>query len=171
MATIMERNGRFTAQIRRKGPDKRQRNCAKTFGTYEEAKAWADKVEARFKGQSDSEPNSLIPLEVVALPRYDAISGSCGVYFLFDGNECIYVGQSRHVHVRVREHRTNNSAKKTFDSYAFLPVALKDLDAIEAHYIALMRPRLNDSLNPDRPRSKSWRSVLQKKLHDTQQVA
>ena len=166
MATIVERNGRFTAQIRRLGPDKKKRSVAKTFASYEEAKAWADKVEAWYE-RSNAGTTPAIPLEVAALPRFDAVSGSCGVYFLFDGDECVYVGKSLQVHTRVREHRANNASKKEFDTYAFIPCKAAKLDELEAHYIAMMKPKFNESLNPDRKRSKSWNWMLQKKLRES----
>lgn len=164
MATIVERGGRFTAQIRRIGPDRKKRSVARTFASYEAARSWADGVEAWYEQASSAAAPSL-PLEVAALPRFDAVSGSCGVYFLFSGDECVYVGKSLQVHTRVREHRTKNSTKKEFDSYAFIPCEAGKLDELEAHYIAMMRPRLNESLNPDRKRSKARGRVLQKELH------
>lgn len=65
-----------------------------------------------------------------------------GVYFLFNGEEVVYVGCGVNILRRIAEH----SFTKTFDSWAWLPlpsVTLVDLRAVEAAYILALKPRLN----------------------------
>lgn len=61
-----------------------------------------------------------------------------GVYFLLDGNDVVYVGQSKNVYTRISEH-----ADKQFDRYAFVPCPVESLDVLESLYIHCLRPRLN----------------------------
>ena len=63
---------------------------------------------------------------------------SSGVYFLLEGNEIVYVGQSTHVYSRIAQHND-----KTFDRYAFIPCPPDKLDRLESLYIHYLRPRLN----------------------------
>lgn len=118
----------------------------------DEAKAWVDQVQRQLKSSKRNDSVAELPVEIGLLPRYPAINGTCGVYFLFDKNECVYVGKSLNIHVRVRDHRLPRSGTKVFDSYAFLLVEPDDLDKVEAHYIAKIQPKLNDTLNPTRRR-------------------
>lgn len=66
-----------------------------------------------------------------------------GIYFLFKGDECVYVGKSRRVHMRVAEHMRRDFRFKDFDSYSWVPCTEADASSLEAYYIALLRPRLN----------------------------
>lgn len=63
---------------------------------------------------------------------------SSGVYFLLDGNEVVYVGQSVCVYSRIGQH-----IDKRFDRYAFVPCAIDALDKLESLYIHCLRPKLN----------------------------
>jgi hypothetical protein len=62
-----------------------------------------------------------------------------GVYFLFDGDEIVYVGQSVNVLNRVTSHFYD----KKFDKVALLRVPEKDLLAIESIYIKKFLPKYN----------------------------
>ena len=51
--------------------------------------------------------------ELISLKTdYDAL---CGVYFLFSGDELVYIGSSANCLVRFREHKRDG---KDFDSYS-----------------------------------------------------
>ncbi|EGA2709566.1 TPA: GIY-YIG nuclease family protein [Klebsiella pneumoniae] len=78
----------------------------------------------------------LMPHEIAAtaLPWKHAT----GVYFLLDGDEVVYVGQSLNVYSRISSHPVNN-----FNRYAFVPCAVEALDKLESLYIHLLRPKLN----------------------------
>ncbi|EET8237114.1 hypothetical protein FC219_002277 [Escherichia coli] len=78
----------------------------------------------------------LMPHEIAAtaLPWKHAT----GVYFLLDGDDVVYVGQSRNVYSRISSHPAKN-----FNRYAFVPCAVEALDKLESLYIHLLRPKLN----------------------------
>ena len=65
----------------------------------------------------------------------------CGVYFLIDGQEIVYVGQSADVVRRVNQHLDRGRMK--FDWAVYLPCSLAELDDIEEHFIDALRPRYN----------------------------
>lgn len=64
---------------------------------------------------------------------------SCGVYFLRQGDEIVYVGQSISVYNRVNQHRSS----KQFDSVTLLPCKPEQLNNLEGFFIRLLRPKLN----------------------------
>jgi hypothetical protein len=69
-----------------------------------------------------------------------------GVYFLLQGEEVIYVGQSTDIPSRVLSHRRT----KDFDRYATMPVPRDWLSEVEAEYILHYQPELNRSLPKNR---------------------
>jgi excisionase family DNA binding protein len=62
-----------------------------------------------------------------------------GIYFLCDGEEVVYVGQSVDVYSRVLQHRRS----KQFDRVFWWPVPASELDKIEGAFIRTLKPRLN----------------------------
>jgi hypothetical protein len=64
-----------------------------------------------------------------------------GIYFLFLGDELVYIGQSRDVHWRVRDHA--RSARMTFDKWSFVEVSEDDRLRVEENLIRRYKPRLN----------------------------
>ena len=62
-----------------------------------------------------------------------------GVYFLFKGTRIVYVGQSRHIDSRIRQHFGN----KDFDSIQAMAVPEELLDSVEVYWIQRLRPILN----------------------------
>jgi hypothetical protein len=69
-----------------------------------------------------------------------------GVYFLLQGEEVIYVGQSADIPSRVLSHRRT----KDFDRYATMPIPRDWLSEVEAEYILHYQPELNRSLPKNR---------------------
>jgi hypothetical protein len=67
------------------------------------------------------------------------VNASCGVYFLRDQGEIVYVGQSVSVYGRVHQHK----ASKKFDSVTLMPCRPEDLNNLEGFFIRLLRPKLN----------------------------
>lgn len=63
---------------------------------------------------------------------------ACGVYFLVQGTEVVYVGQSVNIYSRISQH-----TDKRFDKYAFVPCEAALLDKLESLYIHTLRPKLN----------------------------
>lgn len=61
-----------------------------------------------------------------------------GVYFLLQGNEVVYVGQSVNIYTRISGHHIKN-----FDRFAFVLCSREMLDKLESLYIHCLRPRLN----------------------------
>lgn len=91
-----------------------------------------------------------------------------GIYFLFDGEEIVYVGQSKDVCRRVGNHRLKKREHepKTFDKFAFIQCDAEKIDEIETFYIAKFNPKYNNHL-PNGVKSK-WTSVnyLKTKYYD-----
>lgn len=77
--------------------------------------------------------------EIKELHRFELRNNIGGVYFLFDEDDVVYVGQSKNVHGRVRNHHD-----KHFDSYSFIQEEriTKRLE-LEAYYIDKFDPEYN----------------------------
>lgn len=69
------------------------------------------------------------------------------LYFLYDGDELAYVGQTRHgVMSRIMSHKKD----KVFDSISYIKrVPEEDLSDLEATFIMRYRPKYNTSLPPN----------------------
>ena len=61
-----------------------------------------------------------------------------GVYFLIDGDEVVYVGQSLNIFSRI-----NNHKDKKFDRYAYVNCDPNVMDRLESLYIHFLKPKLN----------------------------
>lgn len=72
------------------------------------------------------------------------LSGNCsGVYFLFDKNELVYIGQGWNCLLRVAEHTRKDSDKK-FTRWNFIPVGdEKERKDLEASLRATLKPKYN----------------------------
>lgn len=84
-------------------------------------------------------PRALAEIEsrVCELPSLDY--PPC-VYFLMQGVEIVYVGQSRNLPARLAQHREDG---KLWDRVLYLPVPAECLYAVEAEWIRTLRPPLN----------------------------
>lgn len=90
------------------------------------------------------------PLEIVS-----------GVYFLFEDEEIVYIGQSTDVFVRMRRHYAD--PKKTFDKWAFIKVPVEDLLDVERMYIKMFQPYLNQTgISPYRKQRRRERHAQHK---------
>lgn len=69
----------------------------------------------------------------------------CGIYFLIQGEEIVYVGQSIDIFVRVAEHA---NGPKEFDRYACIEVDPDRLGLVEADYIVALDPKYNSGNLP-----------------------
>jgi hypothetical protein len=92
-----------------------------------------------------------------------------GVYFLCQGEEVVYVGQSKNVGGRITSHIDT----KSFDSVLIIPVPEENLRSVETYWIERLKPVLNRSLEercpPRRVRrsnSRSYTENLRTKLTD-----
>lgn len=89
----------------------------------------------------------------------------CGIYFLIKDSEIVYVGQSIHIHGRVKTHQKD----KEFDRVFFVGCTRDELNQLEAKYIRQFEPRLNRTL-PDpnrklRPHSKGVKEESPNCIH------
>jgi len=69
-----------------------------------------------------------------------------GVYFLVEGDEVVYVGQSVNPAARIGDHMKNKMGK--FERAYFIPVPQFMLDAVEGGFIKLLSPKLNGNPGP-----------------------
>jgi hypothetical protein len=67
-----------------------------------------------------------------------------GIYFLWLGEECVYIGQSRDVLNRVKKHRTAYE----FDRFSVMKCDEWDLNAFETKLIASIKPKHNKKVAP-----------------------
>ena len=74
-----------------------------------------------------------------------------GIYFLYKGNEVVYVGQSVNIENRIQEHR----GSKDFDSYNYVLCDRGELNEKEAYYILKHRPSYNVNL----PHNKIYKPI------------
>lgn len=154
---------RWRAEVYRQG----HRRSA-TFDTEAEARQWADQVENLIDGallgpdaafqkieeaartKQSYRPVFLTPktLDEMGLPDKAEIIAAAspvpktlsGVYFLIEDDEIVYVGQSGNVIARLQTHLLT----KKFNKIAILPCEEKERATIEAKYIHLFQPKLND---------------------------
>jgi len=78
--------------------------------------------------------------------------GPCYVYFLVDGDEVVYVGQSTNIMGRVASHEANPD--KVFDRVFYIEVDRSSLGHVERKYIRELKPKYNISCLP-RPKTKA----------------
>lgn len=90
----------------------------------------------------DDELFSVEQLREAAVP----VNCVCGIYVLFDGDEVVYVGQSRNVHGRIGNHVVEGVKK--FDRFAVVEVEADLLDYLESKYILALQPKYNGGKLP-----------------------
>ena len=85
----------------------------------------------------------LTPYQIIAIKQEASIlpPRACGVYFLIDGNEIVYVGRAINIAKRLREHR--QEGRKYFDYYSIELCSEADSVVIEGNYIAAFHPKCN----------------------------
>ena len=69
------------------------------------------------------------------------IETTCGIYFLWQRSEIVYVGQSKHVTQRIYQHIQDGI--KRFDGFSFIRVKASKLSTFERYYIEKLLPRYN----------------------------
>jgi hypothetical protein len=153
--------GGFRAEIERKGVRK-----SRVFSTREAAEAWVEEIKSidvqdlprdlAFKERdlaatflATKIPPRVLEANHVIPYKHDDILASAvptrmasGVYFLIDGREVIYVGQSMDVLSRIATHRKQG---KRFDRFTYIECEPEKMNELEAQYIAAFAPRLNVS--------------------------
>lgn len=73
--------------------------------------------------------------------RVEPLQLVSGVYFLFEGEEVVYVGESNDVFLRVRTHFSDPRMK--FDKWAYLKIPADERREVELEYIRMFQPHLN----------------------------
>lgn len=76
-------------------------------------------------------------IDITGLPR------TAGVYFLFDRDSLVYVGQAVNITARIADHL--RESVKNFDSFAFVECHTEELDDIENHFIRALLPPMNSN--------------------------
>ena len=79
--------------------------------------------------------------QVKGIKQLPHIGPICGIYFLCEGNEVVYVGQSVDIVSRITTHYREKS--KEFDRAFWIPVSQSELNEVEAAFILHLRPRLH----------------------------
>lgn len=77
----------------------------------------------------------------VQLSQMDGTFSQPGVYFLWQGESVVYVGQTRQMDRRITEHMVEG--KKTFDGISCKPCDLRQLTKVERFYIETLLPKYN----------------------------
>ena len=97
--------------------------------------------------EDDSLPTKDIPKELRAYENevYEIpipeLVGVSGVYFLYDGDELVYIGQSKSVKSRIMTHIAER--RKTFNRGYFMRVHRQNLSSVETELIKHFNPRYN----------------------------
>lgn len=65
------------------------------------------------------------------------------VYYLWDGDDVVYVGQSTALSHRIRQHLSS----KLFDSFSFIRCSIDEMDELEGREIMRLNPKYNRQLN------------------------
>ena len=78
-----------------------------------------------------------------------------GVYFLFDGDECIYVGQTQNFWDRSEQHKAKGVE---WTSHAYIEVPKFHAKEVEAYYIRRIQP----PLNADYPRLRTYSDIVER---------
>ena len=76
-----------------------------------------------------------------------------GVYFLFDGDDCIYIGQTQNFWDRSEQHKRNGMR---WTAHAYIEVPKFHAEAVEAYYIRRIQP----SLNAGYPRLRTYSDIV-----------
>jgi hypothetical protein len=72
----------------------------------------------------------------------------CGIYFLMNGPEILYVGQSHDIKARIKAHREKKFGERIpFTNTSAIACSLEDLNLLEAAYIHRYRPKFNRNIN------------------------
>jgi hypothetical protein len=87
-------------------------------------------------------------VEISELPELDALDEKtgegCAVYFVFDGDEIVYVGSSSFIADRLNYWiRDKRFGRKRWTRICVLPVDERVRFTVENHYIRLLEPRDN----------------------------
>lgn len=84
-------------------------------------------------------------IDIAALRQcsHETIGHESGVYFLFDGEELVYIGESWNCFLRVAEH-TRKDSDRVFTHWNYVPVSSKEKRrALELELRKQHKPKFN----------------------------
>jgi hypothetical protein len=132
------------------------RRCVMKLRTKEEARLYKQEYRKRLREQGRPVGNAQrsglsqpkLGIDEIRGLRSDAIPLSAVgwfIYFLFSGEQIVYVGQTRSLLPRVQVHKngTIDSEKKDFDSIALVPSTKETINREELGYIKWFSPKYN----------------------------
>ncbi|QOY96374.1 hypothetical protein IM543_11445 [Massilia sp. UMI-21] len=93
--------------------------------------------------------------EIRAARTASSMPQASGVYFLFRGDVCIYVGQSQNFAARAEQHERNGFE---WTSHTYIEVPKFHAPAVEAYYIRRLSPPLNGYI----PRLSTYFDIVKK---------
>jgi hypothetical protein len=111
----------------------------------------------------NAEAMKLLESDQINAGRFPCFTGPA-IYFLFEGDEIVYVGASVNFVERIGAH-ASGQYKKKFDSFTAIPVpdGISPLN-LEYAYIAKYRPKLNSMRAYDPVLDESGRSALDRAM-------
>lgn len=87
------------------------------------------------------------------LHTVESLGKYSGVYFLFNEGSLVYISQAKNVHIRIEQHYAVR--RKKFTEFSWILVPGKELNEVEASYIAAYAPPLNKGL----PANKRYKPI------------
>lgn len=91
----------------------------------------------------DSTENALSLIKEMKLHLHSHAHIKGHIYFLFDGDEIVYIGRTTYGIDRVYRHCTEAGGYKQFDSVTMLECELREMEEIEKSWIKRLKPRYN----------------------------
>jgi excinuclease UvrABC nuclease subunit len=82
------------------------------------------------------------PFKLKRIKKED--NGITGIYFLFNLDEVVYIGQSKNINSRIAQHISEN--EKEFDCFSFITCNKNQLNKLEEKYIFHHSPLYNKTL-------------------------
>lgn len=137
MASIVRFKDKWRAHVFFSG-----RRESRVFRTRAQAKVWAWRRQHDLQCSHWTPPFiELLPLsDLRLLPRVIPTEPVSGVYFLWDSDRLVYIGQSKNVAKRVATHKVRPPAKFGMATYLSIPYPWQL--AVEALYIETYLPQL-----------------------------
>lgn len=88
--------------------------------------------------------------------RHPDLPKKPGVYILYMGNSCVYVGGT----IRIRQRVASHERTILFDRVEFVLCSVRELNELEEKYIAKLKPALNKETKAKGSRGNANREVL-----------
>lgn len=141
MASLEKRSNHWRATVRRHGVRR-----SATFTTKSAAESWAAAEESAIVRAAEQKKefgrrgrNGLLSPEEICALSIPNIGGP-GIYFLISGGEIVYIGKSKNVSGRLRDHIKNG---RGFDRFTVHHCTEEELDGLEKKYISAFNPAQN----------------------------